>query len=164
MQFLEEDDILVPIRVDITHKGCHLIDKFTWNLLNSLCSPEEFAFKICSDSNLPITFIPLISQQIYQQIDSYHILFSLFHNLSTHNQNQKEIVFKTIGIELNIRQNVLEYSDKFQWNPNSLCCTAEKFAQVTCGDLGLPPEMEPAIAFDIRESIVKYVELELNLF
>jgi hypothetical protein len=151
--FLEADDILVPIRIDLTHKGAHYIDSFTWNLYNSLCSVEEFVMRICCDYNFPVTFIPLISYQMQQQIDSYFILFSLLYN-----QSSQQILsqLSSMIVELNIRQNVLEYSDTFQWDPNSLSCNPEKFAQITCGDLGLPPEMEPSIAFDIRESIIRF--------
>ena len=97
---------------------------------------------------------------MHQQIDSYFILFSLIH----HQGEASKVPFsqlKSIVIELNIRQNVLEYSDKFQWDPNSLNCTPERFAQITCGDLGLPPDMEPSIAFDIRETIVKYTNTHI---
>lgn len=151
--FLDEEDLLVPIRIDLVHKGTHYMDTFTWNLYNSICTVEEFVMKLCSDLNLPVTFISLISSQIYQQIDSYFILFSLFyHNLSPYLLQQIQEVI----VDINLRHNVLEYSDKFQYNPNSLSFSPEKFAQVTCGDLGLPPEMEPTIAFNIREATIRF--------
>jgi hypothetical protein len=157
--FLDEDDVLVPIRIDLVHKGTHYIDTFTWNLYNSICTVEEFVIKLCSDLNFPVTFISLISSQMYQQIDSYFILFSLlYHNISPNLLQQ----IQDLIIDINLCRNVLEYSDKFQYNPNSLCCNPEKFAQVTCSDLGLPPEMEPTIAFNIREATIRYTPFLKN--
>lgn len=161
MEFLEADDILVPLRIDITHKGSHFIDTFTWNLYNSISSIEEFTVKLCSDYNLPVTFISLIILQLQQQIDCYNILFSLLqynYLISSHfnlSVNSLLSYFNSIIIELNIRHNVLEYNDKFQWNIHSNICSPEKFAQITCSDLGLSPEMEPTIAYNIRENIIR---------
>lgn len=163
MALLCGDDILVPIRIDFTHKGIHYIDSFTWNIYNSILTIEEFVVKLCSDLNFPVTMIPIISSQIQQQVDSYFLLFSLFYHSNSllFFQEISKYLSSAPIIELTIRHNVLEYSDKFQYNPYTNCCSPEKFAQITCCDLGLPPEMEPTIAFNIRETLLKYSSVKI---
>ncbi|KAJ1565114.1 SWI SNF, matrix associated, actin dependent regulator of chromatin, sub b, member 1, partial [Nowakowskiella sp. JEL0078] len=60
---------LVPIRLDLEIDGVKLRDAFTWNLNESLISPEEFAEMLSSDidSSLATQFIPLIAKSIREQ-------------------------------------------------------------------------------------------------
>ena len=50
-------------------------------------------------------------------------------------------------------------SDKFVWDVYSTTASTdpESFARKTCDDIGLPSEMEPAIAHRIRETLMKMI-------
>lgn len=58
-----QQEQLVPIRLDMEYEGQKLRDCFTWNKNESLITPEQFAEILCDDLDLnPINFIPAISQ------------------------------------------------------------------------------------------------------
>lgn len=58
-----------------------------------------------------------------------------------------------IGLNVNILNKL--YSDKFEWSLLHPPGYAEKFAKVTCADLGLAPEWAPAIAHAIYEAVLR---------
>lgn len=64
---------LVPIRLELEHDGVKLRDFFTWNLFESLMTPEEFASILCEDFDCPQAkeFLPLISESIRTQVLQY---------------------------------------------------------------------------------------------
>lgn len=67
-----QQELLVPIRLDMELEGQKLRDTFTWNKNETLISPEQFAEVLCDDLDLnPITFVPAIAQAIRQQLDAY---------------------------------------------------------------------------------------------
>ncbi|KAI9317065.1 hypothetical protein BX666DRAFT_2027132 [Dichotomocladium elegans] len=70
----EKEDTLVPIRLDIEFDGHRLRDTFTWNLNESLITPEMFAQILCEDLQLPVaSFGPLITRGIQDQIQDYYL-------------------------------------------------------------------------------------------
>mmetsp|Transcript_7069 Transcript_7069/g.10568 ORF Transcript_7069/g.10568 Transcript_7069/m.10568 type:complete len:242 (+) Transcript_7069:120-845(+) len=147
------EEVLVPIRIDLCHKGVRYIDTFTWNLFDSLMTPDEFAWKSCADLNIPCTLHRKFAGQIQEQIDAYHMLISILENAENIDLICAHI--KSHAAEISIRHNVVDYTDKFQWDPCSSIATPEEYARTTCADVGLPPEMEPSLSYHLRESCIR---------
>lgn len=64
-------EVLVPIRLDMEFYGTKLRDCFTWNKMEQLITPEQFAEIMCDDLDLsPMTFVPAIAQAIRQQVSA----------------------------------------------------------------------------------------------
>lgn len=55
------------------------------------------------------------------------------------------------------RMVILDFADKFYWDLGSNDVTPEQLARTTCSDLGLPGDMEPAIAHKVRETLFRLV-------
>ena len=151
---LRGSDILVPIKVDVTNAGARFVDTFCWNINSSLTS-YDYAARTCADLNLPSGFITKIALQIAEQVQAFIIIIKTLKELLVANtfpsiQKLREPSYMAVGI----RFNTLDYSDKFVWDPMA-DISPEKFACITCSDLGLPPEMEPAIAHKIRENLFR---------
>lgn len=86
----QQNEDLVPIRLDMEIEGQKLRDTFTWNkngknfgkkecfyfnfiLIEQLISPEMFAEILCDDLDLnTVAFVPAIAQAIRQQLESHH--------------------------------------------------------------------------------------------
>lgn len=150
--FLVGEEILVPIKIDITHKGARFVDSFTWSITNTMLSPDEFASRTCMDLALPDAFKWKISLQIHEQINSYREIITILKSTVSDNKLFLAKLNELQQISVGIRHNIVDYSDKFHWDLNSLENGPELFAKTTCADLGLPSEMEPAIAHRIRET------------
>ena len=64
-----EEDVLVPLKVDISYRGARYVDSFCWNCnpkTNNM-SPYEFGCITCADVNLPDGFQWKIALQIQEQ-------------------------------------------------------------------------------------------------
>ena len=48
--------------------GARYVDTFCWKLYNSILTPDQFAWRLCGDLNLPLTFQSRISLQISEQV------------------------------------------------------------------------------------------------
>ena len=66
---LNEEDTLVPLKVDISYRGARYVDTFCWNCnpQTNCMSPYEFACITCADVNLPDGFQWKIALQIQEQ-------------------------------------------------------------------------------------------------
>lgn len=65
-----ERETLIPIRIDIEHATSNLHDTFTWNLRETVLTPEIFASHLCEDLRLPFhLFYREIVEQIKRGID-----------------------------------------------------------------------------------------------
>lgn len=47
--FLYDEDILVPLKCDVTLLGARYVDTFTWNLYRSALTPDRFAARTVAD-------------------------------------------------------------------------------------------------------------------
>lgn len=47
--FLRDDEIIAPLKCDVTMAGARYVDTFSWNIYNSAISPDEFASRTCAD-------------------------------------------------------------------------------------------------------------------
>lgn len=152
--FLNEDDMLVPLKIDISCKGARYVDSFCWN-----CNPEtntmsayEFSCRTCADVGLPDGFQWKIAMQIQEQIDAYRILIDILRN---HGSELLSRLNPLQPISLAFRHLTVDYSDKFLFDCTSAPFAPEHFARVTVLNLGLPGELEPAIAHNIRENVFR---------
>jgi len=95
--------VLVPVRIDITHKGIRLIDSFCWPL--SLVENEyrnvrivrdlrDLAERMISDMNLPFGFVDRIERQLMEQLDSHFEIINLCRLLSKSNDPNCVAVLK----------------------------------------------------------------------
>ncbi|KAM0755771.1 SNF5-domain-containing protein [Meredithblackwellia eburnea MCA 4105] len=63
-------EVLVPIRLEYEHEAYKLRDTFTWNLRESIVTPEVFASHLCEDLRLPFNpFYKEIVSQIKRHIE-----------------------------------------------------------------------------------------------
>lgn len=150
----EVDDVLVPIKIDVTHGDGRFQDSFCWNLYNSCITPEEFAWQTCVDDNLPSELVTRVVAQLQEQIDAFQSLASLVASCDESAELRKSL--SRVVADICVRSNVLEYSDCFLWDGYASCCGPEDFARQTCADLGLPAEMQPVIALRLREIVLRW--------
>ncbi|PVU90962.1 hypothetical protein BB560_006162 [Smittium megazygosporum] len=71
------EEILVPIKLDFEIDDFRIQDSFTWNLNESVISPEVFAEIMCTDLDLPIgpgLANEYISGAIYEQLEAHRYL------------------------------------------------------------------------------------------
>lgn len=151
-------NILVPIKIDFTCKGARIVDTFCWDLYQPAMSPEEFSGRTCLDLNLPLEFQQRIALQLIEQLEAYQLLVECIKLYAPRaishwvkKIHQKQII--TIGI----RHGSIDFSDKIEWDPMDDKLTPEEFATITASDLGLPHEIEPAIAHKIREALFRWM-------
>ena len=154
---LYEDELLVPLKWDITYGGARFVDSFCWPLYGSLLSTDEFTSRTCMDYNLPNGFYHRMTMQMNEQLESFRLLISQLHNLSftADNVPWAQRLCELQEIQLSIRLNNIEFSNTVHWDLRNADITPEIFARRTSADLGLPPQMEPAIAHKIRETIFR---------
>ncbi|KAG0141930.1 hypothetical protein CROQUDRAFT_673849 [Cronartium quercuum f. sp. fusiforme G11] len=70
----ENEEVLVPIRLEIEVEHWKLRDTFTWNLREPVVTPEVFAVHLCEDLILPAQhFTPLIVSAIKEQLEDYRM-------------------------------------------------------------------------------------------
>jgi len=80
-EIAEKEEVLVPIRIDIDLNGVKFRDSFTWNLNETVITPEYFADLICEDFNLShSSFQPVIVKAIKEQIDEYYMYTQIGEN------------------------------------------------------------------------------------
>ncbi len=99
-------DTVLPIKIDITHKGARFVDSFSWKLNDTLIDPDQFAATTCSDLSLPFSFRPKISAQIIEQIKSYKEIMSVLYLVSyddnfANSINLTELQTYVLGIRYN---------------------------------------------------------------
>lgn len=136
-----QQEVLVPIRLDMELEGQKLRDTFTWNKNECMISPEQFAEVLCDDLDLnPLTFIPAISSAIRQQIEAF----------PTENAFLEESCDQRVIIKLNIHVGNTSLVDQIEWDMSEKDNNPEEFAVKLCAELGLGGEFVTAIAYSIR--------------
>ena len=153
----EQEEELIPIRLDIEWGKIKLRDTFTWNLNDRTSSIEYFAEKLVEDFGLELsTCKPLINSvanAIREQIGDYcpqlypedesldpHLPYAAYKN------DEMRILVK---LNITIGQNTL--IDQFEWDVNNSHNSPEDFAQQMTHELSLAGEFTTAIAHSIRE-------------
>ncbi|CAH0389233.1 unnamed protein product [Bemisia tabaci] len=135
-----QQELLVPIRLDMEIEGQKLRDTFTWNKNESLITPEQFAEVLCDDLDLnPVVFVPAVAAAIRQQVDAFPVE-NIFKN-----QSDQRVVIK-----LNIHVGNTSLVDQVEWDMSEKENSPEQFALKLCAELGLGGEFVTAIAYSIR--------------
>jgi hypothetical protein len=133
------------------------VDTLCWDLFHSCMSTEEFAELTCSEMNLPSGYEERISLQMIEQIEAFREIVDCVYKYRQLIPNWTAKVTQIQPITIGIRQGSVDYSDKVDWDPMNEDFTPEEFAAITCADLGLPQEVEPAIAHKLRESLFRWL-------
>ncbi len=139
------------------YQGARLVDTFCWDVLNPVMVAEEFVARTCADLNLPVGFQYRMTLQIVEQLKSYKELIDFIHTNQKLIPNWEAKIRRPQPITLGIRHNNIDYSDKIDWDPMNTYLTPERFARITCADLGLASEIETAISHKIRESLFRWI-------
>jgi SWI/SNF-related matrix-associated actin-dependent regulator of chromatin subfamily B protein 1 len=153
----EQEEELVPIRLEIDWDKIKLRDTFTWNYYDRIISPEIFAAQMVEDFGLtPPAHGPVLEQvqhQLREQlVDFYPQLYAGEEALdpelpySAYKNEEMRILIK---LNITIGPHTLE--DKFEWEINNPLNSPEEFAQSLARELSLAGEFTTAIAHSIRE-------------
>lgn len=162
----QKEDVLVPIRLEIDVDGLVLRDTFTWNLYESLITPEQFAEVLCEDMQFPtLQFAPQIAKSIREQIQDYHLPALAVEppqeNKETE-EDSKPVQELRILIKIDVTVANTSLVDQFEWDISCPNNDPERFAEVLTAELGLGGEFTTAIAHSIREQVQTHTKC-LNL-
>nr|KAJ3422099.1 SWI/SNF chromatin-remodeling complex subunit [Polyrhizophydium stewartii] len=157
----EMENALVPVRLDIEMDGFRLRDTFTWNLRDTIVTPEMFARILRSDLRLPESFEAGIVKSIKEQLDDFfqHAPSSLVSIESETRGNDgedpedKDLPELRTVIKLDILVDDQAMVDQFEWDIGCRRNNPELFAEHVVTELGLVPEFKTAIAHAIREQV-----------
>lgn len=106
LQNADEEEVLVPIRLDMEIEGQRLRDVLTWNKNEKLISIDLFAQLLCEDLELnPEAFVGPIVNSMKNQIDEFPTA-----NLLAEQPDQRVI------IKLNINVGNISLIDQFEWD------------------------------------------------
>lgn len=84
----KDDDLRIPIRLDVTVGNVNLVDQIEWDLNNSLNCAEQYADHFCQELGLTMEFSSAIAHSIREQCQMY--TKSLF--LVGHSFDGKEVM------------------------------------------------------------------------
>ncbi|ORZ23898.1 hypothetical protein BCR41DRAFT_302385 [Lobosporangium transversale] len=164
-----KEDVLVPIRLEIDVDGLVLRDTFTWNLHETLITPEHFAEVLCEDLQFPVQqFAPQVSRAIRDQIQDYHLpALSVVEDSTGENdkvatEESRPAQELRILIKIDITVENVSLVDQFEWDISCPNNDPEHFAEVLAAELGLGGEFRTAIAHSIREQVQTHTKC-LNL-
>jgi SWI/SNF-related matrix-associated actin-dependent regulator of chromatin subfamily B member 1 len=153
----EQEEELVPIRLDIEWGKIKLRDTFTWNLHDHTTNIDYFAEKLVEDFGLEVQqcrpLVNYVSNAIKEQIADYcpqifpedealdpHLPYFAYKN------DEMRILVK---LNITIGQNTL--LDQFEWEINNPNNSPEDFAKQLTHENSLAGEFTTAIAHSIRE-------------
>lgn len=136
-----QEEVLVPIRIDMELEGHKLRDCFVWNRNERLISPEQFAELMCDDLKLPPSlFVRAISESIKSQCQQFQANSDILEN-----SNDARVIIK-----LNVHVGNVSVVDQIEWDMAEKENTPEQFATQYCRELGLGGEFVTTIAYSIR--------------
>ncbi|EEQ31069.1 YlSNF5 [Microsporum canis CBS 113480] len=155
----DQDEHLVPIRLDIDWEKVKVRDTFTWNLHDRVTPVDVFSEKLVEDLGLPLEscgpLVRQITQSIHEQLaDFYPQVFIEDEPLDPHlpySAYKNDELRVLIKLNITIGQHTL--IDQFEWELNDPHNSPEGFAIQMSQDLSLPGEFTTAIAHSIREQV-----------
>ncbi|RKO85990.1 hypothetical protein BDK51DRAFT_18012, partial [Blyttiomyces helicus] len=146
---------LVPIRLDLELDGAKLRDTFTWNLNETLVTPDIFADLLCTDLALPpVPFAAAIAKSIRDQVADFSEPDIPTTETGEEVMDRDEL--RTV-VKLDITIGSQCLVDQFEWDINCGRNQPEIFAEHMTNELGLHPEFRTAIAHSIREQIQSHL-------
>ncbi|KAI8928976.1 hypothetical protein BC831DRAFT_433950 [Entophlyctis helioformis] len=171
---------LVPIRIDVEIEGNKLRDTFTWNMNETLMTPEYFAQLLADDMDCPYAahFIQPIAEAIRKQVVEYapvveedpvprdEVASLLLPDQTPDDEPSEDAPVddmddfagysdSRVVIKLDLHVGSMYLKDQFEWPLySSLSITPEDFARQLSADLGVGGEFVPMIAHAIREQVL----------
>jgi SWI/SNF-related matrix-associated actin-dependent regulator of chromatin subfamily B protein 1 len=153
----EQEEELVPIRLEVEWDKIKLRDTFTWNLHDRMVAIEQFAGQLVEDlgiqpPNMQPVYDQIVHQMREQTAEYYPFVFSTEDALdpelpySAYKNDEMRILIK---LNITIGQHTLV--DQFEWEINNEHNSPEEFARNMTCDLSLSGEFTTAIAHCIRE-------------
>lgn len=124
-QVAEDEEVLVPIRLNLEYESFRITDCFLWNLNEKVLTPEMFALSLCYDLDLPVpnpnlmmggaggpsfgsdSYVAQIAGAIKSQLAEFKTLADI--------KLPQEQGFNVV-ISLNVNLNKQVYEDKFEWD------------------------------------------------
>ncbi|KAI8919323.1 hypothetical protein DFJ77DRAFT_427877 [Powellomyces hirtus] len=167
LEVADQQEALVPIRLDLDVDGIKVRDTFTWNMHETLVQPVQFAEMMCEDLHLPAAiFIPAIEKAINEQISDFyqHAPSALTdaqnetrgsEGMETNDKDAPELR-TVIKLDITVGNHCLV--DQFEWDLNCKRNNPEVFADHMCNELALGLEFKTAIAHQIREQIQTFAK------
>jgi len=158
----EQEEELVPIRLDIEWGKIKLRDTFTWNLYDHTTNIDFCAEKLVEDFGLDVKacepLIKKVAADIRDQLQDYtphiHTLSDPLDPLLPYSAYKNDEMRILVKLNITIGQNTL--IDQFEWEINSPYNSPEEFARQMTHDLSLAGEFTTAIAHSIREQSQLY--------
>lgn len=161
-QQAEQQEELVPVRLDLELDKLRLRDTFTWNLHEKVIPQEMFTDYLLEDLKIPPEAIPEVSRHIrtemQEQIQNYypHIVVEDGPLEPGRPYNDHKDDEMRIQIKLNITIGRITLIDQFEWDINNPLNSPEEFARLMAWENALSGEFTTAIAHSIREQSQLY--------
>lgn len=137
----------IPIQVSVSHNGQIEKVNIIWNYNEAVITPEMLTKIILEDNGWPVTHEQEVLYALKKSIEA-HKKFSL-----EFDPNFDELV---CTIELNIVEDNIKVSDKFEWDLFDEGSNPGDFSRVLVADLGLPKKFENLIAFEIHRQLYNF--------
>ena len=160
----EQNEELVPVRLDIELDKLRLRDTFTWNLHEKVISQDKFADYLLEDLRLPPEAVPEVSRQVkaemHDQIQNYYPHVYIEDGpLEPHRPyfEHKDDEMRVL-IKINITIGRITLIDQFEWDINNPMNSPEEFARQMAWENALSGEFTTAIAHTIREQSQLYTK------
>jgi chromatin structure-remodeling complex subunit SFH1 len=141
------NEVLIPIRIEFDIDGFKIKDYFTWNMNETILTPEKFAEYTCNDLDLPFN---VYGAQIVSSLKSQIAEFKQFF-MTMDLPPQPD---SRVPITLDVRAGKLYLRDRFEWDLHSNL-QPEQFASILVKEMGLGGEFISLIANSIREQLFK---------
>ncbi|CAO3671370.1 unnamed protein product [Umbelopsis ramanniana] len=174
----DQEDVLVPVRIDMESNGYQLRDTFTWNLNEKLLTPERFADILCEDLHLPpAQFVDAIVASIREQLEEYHLYAPNAHMKEPEQNKAAEVVEQVNGVTTDSDQVMTEATEPTaseslttQTEPASSTSAEEELRiiiklDITVGNISLVDQFEWSIenSSDSPELFAEKLVSELGL-
>ncbi|RKP25613.1 hypothetical protein SYNPS1DRAFT_15430, partial [Syncephalis pseudoplumigaleata] len=147
---------LVPIRLDIEADGHKLRDVFTWNLTESLITPEHFAEVLCHDLKLPANFIQLAARSIRSQLEDVKPFATRRSWLTLEGEDGQMNEELRINVDISELTTSRIFVDELEWDLTNDEMAPEEVATNLAAEMSLSGEYCTAIAHAIREQVYVY--------
>eukprot|EP00123_Amoebidium_parasiticum_P006750 comp17632_c0_seq1/m.17369 comp17632_c0_seq1/g.17369 ORF comp17632_c0_seq1/g.17369 comp17632_c0_seq1/m.17369 type:complete len:385 (-) comp17632_c0_seq1:364-1518(-) len=141
-----EEELLVPITLDLEENGYRVRENFVWNYNEPKITVEQFAQMLCDDLEVPKSMAVPVAASIREQLNDFA---SYQYSWDQHDERR-------ITINLRIHVGNTQLVDQFEWDINSTDTSPEDFAVRLCADMALGGEYVSTVAHSIREQILIY--------
>ncbi|KAF9562585.1 SNF5-domain-containing protein [Agrocybe pediades] len=160
-QHAEKRTSLVPIRVEFETETHRIRDCFTWNINESLITPESFARIFCLDLDIPLTWAETVAAQIRAQLEDQEGVATMelgqdgALDIDTLPPNGEELPECRVILSIDVQIANYHLMDHIEWDLLSPL-TPEEFSVKLCAELGLTGEAVPLVAHAVHEEIMKH--------